>query len=465
MANITHWRRQLNNSLLVHPSVREVFSPNRIEEHCRHSGHQWRETIWSPAMTLLAFLLQVLSAEKTLRAAVASLLTQLAAHGEKDLPSPDPSAYCQARRRLPGAAVNTLGRAVADRVQAVAGPEYRWHGHRVKVVDGSTASMPDTAALQKVFPQPPSQKPGCGFPLACLLVLFCWATGTVTRVALGDLYTGELALFRKNWDEWLAPGDMVLGDRLYGSYVDIVRLGQRGVFCLFRLHQRRKADFRTGQRLGRYDRLVTWSRPERWFPSFGISRAQFERLPETLTIRQIRITEVPKGFRSRTILVVTTLLDPNRYPADEIRALFRDRWTAELNLRSLKTHLGMEILRGHSPDMVRKEIAMHLLAYNLIRLLMWQAAREHGRDLHRLSFTGTLHRLRRILPAAMLLSSGRTARTAGLRASLLEWIAEDELPDRPDRYEPRRKKRRPKEYSLLNKPRSWYHQHGDADAR
>jgi len=287
----------------------------------------------------------------------------------------------------------------------------------------------------------------------------------MAHVALGNYYTGELTLFRRNWDEWLASGDVVVADRHYCSYVDIVRLQQRSVFCLFRLHHCREADFRKGRRLGRHDRLVTWSRPKRWLPSFGICREEFEQLPETLTVRQIRITRVPKAFRSQTVVVATTLLDPKVYPADEIRALFRDRWTAELNLRSLKTHLGMEILRGESPDVVRKEIAMHLLAYNLIRLLMWQAAREHGRDLHRLSFTGTLHRLRRVLPFAMLWSSGRNARTADLRVWLLKWIAEDELPDRPDRSEPRRKKRRPKEYSLLSKPRSWYHLHGDDDAR
>ena len=465
MANITHWRRQLNSSLLVHASACDALSANAIERHCREAGHRWRKSFWSPPMTLLAFLLQVLSAEKTLRAAVASLLAQLAARGEADRPSSDASAYCQARRRLPVAAVSSLGRAVADRVQDLVGPEDRWRGHRLKVVDGSTVSMPDTPALQKEFPQPSAQKRGCGFPIARLVVLFGWATGVVAHVALGNLHTGELTLFRKNRDEWLQPGDVLLADRHYCSYVDITQLQQRGVFCLFRLHQRRKADFRRGQRLGHDDQLVTWSRPEQWFKSFGISREEFEQLPETLTVRQVRITHVPKGFRSRTILVVTTLLDPVAYPADEIRVLFRDRWTAELNLRSLKTHLGMDILRGESPDVVRKEIAMHLLAYNLIRLLMWQAARRHGRALHRLSFTGTLHRLRRILPLAMLLFSRGAMRPQGLSICLLEWIAEDELPSRPNRCEPRRKKRRPKGYSLLNKPRSWYRTHGDADAR
>jgi len=173
----------------------------------------------------------------------------------------------------------------------------------------------------------------------------------------------------------------------------------------------------------------------------------------------------PKGFRSRTVVVVTTLLDPIATPADAIRALYRDRWTAELRLRDLKTSLGMEVLRGQSLDVVRKEIAMHVLAYNLIRLLMWQAAREHGVALHRLSFTGTLHRVRVVLPLLMFLSHHRADRHTRLSGQLLKWIAQDILPNRPDRIEPRRKKRRPKEYSLLVKPRAWYRLHGDPDAR
>ncbi len=465
MASIAPWKRQLHDRLLLEPAVQEVLSRAKIEAHCRQAGYAWRPSFWSPATTLLTFLLQVLSAEKTLRAAVAALLTQRAAGGATDRPSPDPSAYCPARRRLPGAAVTTLHRTVTDGLQALVGPEHQWHGHRVHVVDGSTASMPDTPSLQRAFPQPSGQQPGCGFPVVRLVVLFCWATGAVTQVALGDLRTAEVALFRKNWDEGLAPGDVVLADRHYCSYVDLVRLLQRGVFGVFRLHPRRPADFRRGRRLGRDDQLVTGSRPEHWLPSFGVSRRAFEQLPETLTVRQLRITHVPRGFRSRTILVVTTLPDSQVYPAAEIGALYRDRWTVELNLRSLKTHLGLEILRGETPDGVRQEIGRHLLAYHLIRLLMGQAARAHGRDLHRLSFTGTLHRLRRILPWALLGSSGRPAPAATLRVCRLHGIAEDELPDRPNRWEPRRRKRRPKEYSLLQKPRRGYQQHGDPHAR
>lgn len=298
--------------------------------------------------------------------------------------------------------------------------------------------------------------------MAQIVVLFGWTTGAILDLAIDTMQPHEVTLFRRLWHHF-QPGDVVLADRAYGSYVDMVGLLARGVFCVFRLHQRRKADFRTGQRLGRDDQLVTWHKPAQWLASMGISKEAFARLPETLTVRLVRITNAPKGFRSRTLVVATTLLDPVETPADEIRALYRDRWTAELNLRSLKTHLGMDVLRSQSPDVVRKEIAMHVIAYNLIRLVMWQAARAHGRDLHRLSFTGTLHRLRMVLP--LLIFQNHLPGKIALRESLLEWIATDIVPDRPDRIEPRRVKRRPKQYSRLVKPRAWYHQHLDKQAR
>jgi len=183
-----------------------------------------------------------------------------------------------------------------------------------------------------------------------------------------------------------------------------------------------------------------------------------------LTLRMIRISGAPQGFRSRTIVVVTTLLDPVEVPADEVRALYRDRWMAELNFRSLKIQLGMDILHGKSCAVVTKEIVMHLIAYNLIRLAMWQAAQVHGRDLHRLSFTGTMQRLRHVLPLLMF-HSQQGVSAGRLRRCLFDCIAVDEVPDRPDRLEPRRRKRRPKEYSLLIKPRRWYHSRADTGAR
>lgn len=464
MVSIAHWRRTCNRNLLNQPIIAETLSAITIEAGCRQAGHRWRDSFWSPTTTVLTFLLQVMDAAKTLRSAVANLVTQRAACGEEELPSVDPSAFCQARQRLPLAAMQWLLDHVTGRVREwVAGrPELTWRGRRVWVADGSSASMPDAPSLQRAFPQPIGQKAGCGFPVARIVALFCWASGALVDLLIDGTQVGELTLCRRLFDRF-GPDDVVLGDRMWCSYTDIARLRERGVHVVTRLHQRRKPDFRKGERLGKDDRLVKWSRPEQWFPSFGVNQETFEDLPQEMTLRMVRITGAAKGFRSRTIVVVTTLLDPAETPAAEIRALYRDRWTAELNLRSLKIHLGMDILRGKTPDVVVKEILMHAMAYNVIRLLMWQAARDHGRDLHRLSFTGTLHRMRHALP--VLLLQQQTAVLAKLLGQVLLWTAQDLLPDRPDRFEPRRVKRRPKQYSRLMQPRRWYHRHGDNTAR
>jgi len=462
MAHLARWKPHVKVGLLNHSAVSRTLSTRTIEWYCRDEGYRWRESFWSPATTVITFLLQVLDGAKTLRAAVALLLTQLAACGETDLPSCDPSAYCQARLRLPFKVLGRLLQHVAGGMRKLVTTETGWLGRRVWVVDGSSVSMPDTPELQAAFPQPAGQKRGCGFPVAQIVALFCWTTGAVIDLAIDSIIPHELPLFRRLWDHF-APGDVVLADRAYGSYVDLARLRERGVYGVFRLHQRRQPDFRKGRRLGHDDRLVVWERPKQWLASCGVTLEAFASLPETLTVRLVRITEAPRGFRSQTIVIATTLLDPIETPADAIRSLYRDRWTAELNLRSIKTHLGMDVLRGQTVDVVGKEIAMHLLAYNLIRLLMWHAAREHQRDLHRLSFTGTLHRLRAALPLVMFHVRGGPRIT--VVEHLLLCIAADQLPHRPNRIEPRRVKRRPKQYSLLVKPRNWYRNHPDTGAR
>ena len=249
----------------------------------------------------------------------------------------------------------------------------------------------------------------------------------------------------------LRPGDVVLGDRFYCTFADLAALIGRGCDGVFRLHQRRPADFRRGRRVGKEDRLVTWRKPTWNARPRGMSRCEWEGLPEELTVRLIRLGVDVPGFRSQTLVVATSLLDPTAYPRERIAALYRDRWTVELRLRDLKTTLGLDVLRGQSPDIVVKEIHMHLLAYNLIRALMAEAASTHATDLHRLSFAGTVDRLNAVAPYLDLL--GRDSRTEILYQWLLTCIARDTVPSRPDRVEPRAVKRRPKPYPLLNKPR------------
>jgi hypothetical protein len=470
--------RRVNSSVLDDPAVRGVIAPAAIERFARAAGHRWRKSYWSPYVTFITFLLQVMDGAKTLRSAVAlrhihtlagggnrsagSLERRLAPRMPADrprddrLPSPDPSAYCQARKRLPFEVIRQALRALAERLWDRVEDAATWCGRRVWIVDGSSASMPDTPELQEVFPQPAAQQRGCGFPIAQFVAVFCHATGAIADLTVDSLRPHELTLFRRLWERF-APGDVVLGDRAYGAYTDMAELLTRGVFSVFRLHQKRKVDFRTGLRLGPGDVITVWTRPAQWLASCGLTREQFEQLPAALPVRLVRITHAIKGFRNRTLVVATTLLDPVETPADEIRALYRCRWTAELNLRSLKTHLGMEVLRGKSVEVVAKEIAMHVLVYNLARVAMWRVARQAGCNPQALSFTGTLHRLRHALPL-LFLHERPPIGVQNLLRYLVHALACDRLPYRPDRYEPRRVKRRPKPHDLLLKPRWWYHQ-------
>jgi len=448
MAKIAEYRERLKRNWSGHlAQLTDYLSAQDILAAAQ--GYRWRDRIWNPVWTFWTFLVQVLHAGSSCREAVALVLAEQASQFPREI-SPDASAYCQARQRIPSSifvtALQKVGRSLHDRARA----ELLWQGRRIYLVDGSSCSMPDTPSLQEAFGQPDGQKDGCGFPVARLVALFCWATGAVLDVAIGAYRRSELTLVPALW-EHLGRGEIVLADRFYCTYVVLADLLARGCDGVFRLHggRSRTLDFRRGRRLGPDDRRMTWERPT--ICPRGLSREQWMSLPEHLTIRVLRFATATPGFRSQTIVVATTLLDPLTYPRLEIAALYGDRWTVELRLRDIKTTLQMEVLRSKSPDVVGKEILMHLLAYNLIRALMWQAADQHGRPLHRLSFAGTLAHLNALMPYLWLQAG--TRRFAPLHALLLEWIARDTLALRPGRIEPRAVKRRPKQYDLLNKPR------------
>lgn len=309
--------------------------------------------------------------------------------------------------------------------------------------------MPDTAANQAVYPQSRAQQPGLGFPVARMVVLFCLATGAVLDAALGPCRgkrTGENALLRTLADS-LQPGDVLLVDRYFGGWFDLALWQRHGVDVVGRLHQLRQADFRKGQRLGTQDHVVAWPKPPR--PDW-LDESSYAALPEHLQVRELKVHIAVAGFRVRQLVIVTTLLDEQAYPARELACLYRMRWHAELDLRSLKVVLGMDVLRCKSPDMVRKEIWAHLLAYNLIRGVMARAADSAGMCPRTLSFQGALQTMREF--AERLLQS--TVSTAeDLLECLLIAIASHRVADRPDRVEPRARKRRPKDYPNLRGPR------------
>jgi hypothetical protein len=449
MSSIAKFRRVLKGQVSGAAGFTGYWTDAEIERTCHDCQYVWRDRFWTPLSTLWAFLLQVLH-EGSCREAVALVLGGQAADGNLSACSADPSAYGQARRRLPLQVLQAGVRHVGRRLRDGVAETITWCGRRVWLVDGTTCSMPDTPDLQAAFGQPDGQARGCGFPVAKVVALFCWASGAVLEAAIGPLKMSELRLWRELWPV-LSPGEIVLGDRFYCTFYDLVGVMQRGCDALFRLHQARPADLRQGRRLGRHDRLVTWRRPTWNARPRGMKRSAWKALPETLTVRLIRFAVDVPGFRGRAITVATTLLDPAAYPAWKIAALYRDRWLIELRFRDIKTTMGMDVLRGKSADVVRKEIHMHLLAYNLIRCLMTQAAARHGRRIRDLSFAGAVQRLNALTPYLWLYDG--TPRAETLYDLLLEWIARDPVPDRPNRIEPRAVKRRPKEYDRLNRPR------------
>jgi hypothetical protein len=399
-------------------------------------------------VTFWTFFWQVLSPDRSCRSALKRLAAWMGLRGRK-LDDEDTSPYCKARARLPESALRRLMRLLGLKSHQEAPEPWCWCGRNVKVVDGSTAIMPDTLANQRAYPQSPSQKPGLGFPIARFVALFCLATGSALEMAIGPYQgkrTGENALFRSLWGE-LEPEDVVLGDRYYGSYFDIAMLKQRGVDSVFRLHQRRPCDFRRGRRLGQGDQIVTWSRPKR--PDW-MDEGTYHQIPEAMEIRQVRIPVRKPGFRTRVLEIATTLLDPEIYTKADLASLFRQRWHAELDLRSIKIAMGMDMLRCKTPEMVRKEIWMTLLGYNVIRALMVAASKEHRRDPRHLSFKGALQTVQEFAPG---LREGSPHQRRWLGTILLSSIASDAVGNRPDRVEPRARKRRPKQYPLLTKPR------------
>jgi hypothetical protein len=331
--------------------------------------------------------------------------------------------------------------------------EELWWGRRVKIIDGTTASMPDTEANQKEWPQTRSQKPGCGFPLIKLVGLFSLGSGALLHMAEGDCHQSEVILARQLWQH-LERNDIALTDRGFCSYQDLSAIAARGADAVMRLHQARHADFRKGRSLGPNDRLVTWVKPAQ--RSAGCTPEAYALLPDTLVLRMIRYRVTTPGFRTKEVVLITTLLDPVAYPTSELAELYFERWNIELHYREIKTLLGMDVLRCLSPAMVRKEVAMHRIAYNLVRILMQQAAIIHHVPIARISFKGTLDSLHHFADAMQALA-GKPRRQKDLLANLLQAIANDPLPHRPGRVEPRAKKRRSKNYHLLTSPRRKMH--------
>jgi len=396
-------------------------------------------------VTLWAFLGQVLDPDASCNRALARIQAHRARLGLRAM-SADTGGYCKARQRLPEQLLSTLcldsGAALADRPR----PEEFWFGRRVKVVDGSSASMPDTPANRAAWAQPSGQRPGCGLPVVAFVGVFCLATGALLALATGQWFDHDLSLFSFVRDAFVR-GDIFLADRAFCSYAEVALLRRRGVDSVVRLHQRRRTDFRRGRILGLQDHVVSWDKPTRC--PRGLRESDYRQLPDALSVREIRYRVDVAGFRTRRITLATTLLDAETYVPEALGELYFLRWDVEVDFRHIKTTMQMEHLRCKTPAMIRKEIWAHLLAYNLIRTMMWRAARIGPGRARRVSFQGTIQH---VLSFRELGPPGRD-RTEE-QDVLLRLVAHQIVPYRPHRIEPRVRKRRPKNYRLMTRPRS-----------
>jgi hypothetical protein len=429
----------------IKANVAEHLEAAAIERLCHELKHAWRERLLGPVVTIHAFLLQVLHGN-TACDHVPHLM-QASFTGE---------AYSQARARLPLELFQRLLSLIGESLAECHDEAARWCGHRVWLLDGSGCSMPDTPELQAAFGQPGGQRKGCGFPVAHLLTLFHAGTGLLQQVLIAPLRTHDL---KQAWQMHaeLKAGDVLVADRGFCSYAHLAQLFQAGLHGVFRIHQRMIVDFRKGRMhvppsppfpklkrsrglprsawikwLGYCDQQVEWFKPKNR-PSWLTTEA-YAALPASLVVRELRYRIQQPGYRTREVLLVTTLLDPLVYPAAELAQLYADRWQIEVNLRHLKQTLHLDVLRCKTVAGVHKELLMIALAYNLVRLVMLRAAHAQGVSVHRVSFIDAL----------------RWLCQAHEHQPLWRLVV---LPRRPERFEPRVRKRRPKNYPLMKQPR------------
>ena len=431
MVSIYHALARVKQDLSKH------LPESSILQAVSDAEHKWRKRILDPVITVQLFVLQVLHLNTSL-----THLRHLAG------PQFKPSAYCQARKRLPLKVMQSLLRRMCD----AAGATGRFHGYKLWIADGSSAGLPDNPALQKVFPQPGRQRTGCGFPLIKLLGIFDAATGLFFEMLPASLHTHEQSQIAR-LHPLLGAGDVLLADRGLCSFWQLAMLWSRGVYCVFRMHQKQIIDFRPHRkqreqlkrkadkgrptsrwvrRLGKHDQIVQWVRPKarpKW-----MSLEQYAALPQELLIREVRYLIPRKGQRTLAVTIATTLLDPTLYPKSEIRWLYQTRWEVETHFRELKTTMHMRVLKCKTVDGVQKELLAFALAYNLVRLTMVEASVRQNVNIDRISFVDTLRWLTTAMPG-------------------------ERLPDlvinplRDDRHEPRAIKRRAKQYDLMNRPR------------
>ncbi len=419
-----------------------LLSNDLLEQIVDHSENS-RNRVFTPLITLKAFIFQVLSTDGSCRQAVMHVLSERLQQGMKTI-SVMTGAYCKARQRLPYEPLKDMAEKLGKKLHQKADPSWKWKGHNMLLTDGTTVLMPDTENNQHVFPQQSYQKPGLGFPITRIVGLVSLSVGSVVAYAMGSYQgkgAGETSLFSQVIGA-IAENDLLLADRYYCTWAILALMIQRKAHLLVQNHARRTPDFRCGKKQGVKDHLVEWKKPKRK-PDW-ISEADYMALPEHILIRE---------FSVKGMIYVTTLLETKKYPKKEMSKLYRERWQIELDFRSIKTHMGMEMLRCQSSEMVKKEIAVHFLAYNLIRATMARAARIHHKTPRKISFMTTVQSFNEGV-SGLLFMSGKVLKHAV--KALFFAISSVPVGRQKRKKQPRVLKRRLKSYPLLTKPRGDY---------
>jgi hypothetical protein len=428
--------------------VFEKFIPRTLLKP-ESSGVMSRRRLFSKENTFWAFFSQVLDADGGCKEVIHKLQSYASIKGIK-VPSSSTASYCSARKKLEEQTLSKIFVHTADRLEQM--PETGMlNNRRVIVVDGTGISMPDTPQNQDVWPQISSQKPGCGFPTARICACFSLESGALLSYAVGNKKSHELPLFRQQW-QIFKKGDIFLGDKGFCSYFDIANLKKQGVDSVVTLARRTPVDSASClKKLGPDDLLISWQRPV-YTGNRSYSEDEWANLPKELILRQIKVTVNNPGFRTQEFYIITTLLNPAQYPAEELAEIYFKRWDVELFFRDIKTTMGMDILRCQTPEMIRKEILMHFIAYNCVRRLMYEAAEEATLEVRVVSFKGSLQALRNWEPH---LNQAKISKSESFRliSALYEAMTNTPIRQRPGRSEPRCLKRRPKSYQLLTSPR------------
>lgn len=419
------------------------IDPTRRQRHFGHIPVFW------------TWIAQILEGNDSCQKAVAMIQSWSQANG-LPVPASSTSSYCQARQRLSEEFLEAIDSRLRTALDARTRDEDLWHGLRLKAVDGSSVQLMDTPANQATFPQPSSQKPGCGFPVMGFVGLLDLSHGGWQAVATGNWKAHDAPLGSK-LTKHLSEGDLLLGDRAFCTYELIALARAQGAHILMRLHQarHRKLDWRKGKKINPNERIVIWEKPLQQPRSSTMSRNEWDGLPQSLTLRYIQMSFEDRYGRKQQMVVVTTLIDPARHDGSELFTLYARRWEIELRFRDVKTTLGMERFEVRSPEMAAKTLSMMIIAYNLLRLLMQRAATQAGKPVRQISFKATLD---------LITSSHESFRPHAHkprkrlrhREEIYEILATKILPVRPFRNEPRATKRRPKPLPYLTAPRHTY---------